>query len=550
MKCLLSLFLLGCFFATGMTGCKKDEASVPLPVDGLKAYAGKYRAKIEFEVPADAKTGKIFYGSGKVQAFDVSDATAMQDIVVTDLAEDAQVLRVVTMNAAGVSSTPKGVSVKVYGAKYQGTIKPRKWSNQIEKGPDAIELVFEAAFAGETGVQVVYTNTAGKKDSVLMSASSNTIVINNINTDEAYYCYSIYRPETDAIDDFKSDVVDLKTAAMLDFKKAEWTISGSSGDQSGMGAANLIDNNINSAWQSQSGGNFPYWVTIDMGSEKLMDGFNYVNYQGNAKSGKNLKFELSNDNSSFTMVLQAQVKDSYLRQRLPIGQTVSGRYLRITVEDAWDANATSAQIAEIDAYNNQNVSGTNGKEDWTISTPVTMVNASKPFKGDGSVAFPALGTYPDASTPRMQKLQGWIHSANAQVTYDNSQPNIISMFTAAPWGLPEVTNGKLYQSVNLQPGYYSLKISVAHADGPADAYGVVTAGGTVPDFTAIPASSAVYRYMNLVANQNKTVEMIFSVATAGPVNIGLVYNIREQYSINGTPWSSFNVNGFQLAKID
>lgn len=550
MKCLLPLFLFGCFFATAMTGCKKDESAAPIPVDGLKAYAGKYRAKLEFEVPADAKTGKVFYGSGKFEEFTVGDPSGAQTVIVNDLKEDDQVLRVVTTNAEGISSTPRGVSVKVYGAKYQDEIKPRKWSDQIEQGDNAIQLVFQPAFAGETGVRIVYTNTSNKKDSVLMPASASTIAISNINKDEAYYCYSIYRPEADAIDDFRSENVDLKTAAMLDFKKSEWTIAGSSGDQPGMEAANLIDNNINTAWQSQSGANFPYWVTIDMGSAKLMDGFNYVNYQGNAKSARSLKFEVSNDNSTWVMVLQTTVNDSYLRQRLAVGQTVSGRYVRVTVENAWNENAASTQIAEIDAYNNQNVSGTNGKDDWTTSVPVTMANANKPFKGDGSAAFPALGTYPDAATPRMQKLLNWTHSANAQVTYDNSQPNSVSLFIAAPWGLPEVKDAKLYQSVNLQPGYYSLKISVGSADGPADAYGVVTAAGSIPDYAVIPASSSVYRYANLAANQNKTVEMIFSVATAGPVNIGVVYNLREQYSINGLPWSSFSINSFQLARID
>ncbi|HUM67174.1 MAG TPA: hypothetical protein PLV32_15040, partial [Chitinophagaceae bacterium] len=58
------------------------------------------------------------------------------------------------------------------------------------------------------------------------------------------------------------------------------------------------------------------------------------------------------------------------------------------------------------------------------------------------------------------------------------------------------------------------------------------------------------KYSNLAANVNKTVEMIFAVTDPSPVDIGVVYNIRDQYGANGTPWSSFGIRGFELAKIE
>ncbi|RYY61481.1 MAG: DUF5013 domain-containing protein [Chitinophagaceae bacterium] len=544
MKRIFPLCFLGICLATAMTGCKKDNAgAAPLPVDGLKAYPGKYRARLEFEVPGDAATGKVFYGSGDFQEFTVTDAGSAQVIMMEELPEDEQILRVVTYNADGAVSEPRGVKVTVFGSKYESGLKPRKWADQVTNDVNSVDLVFEAAQPGEEGAWILYTNTSGAKDSAWLASAATVIQVNNINTDEPYTLYSVYKPDAEAIDVFMSGVLDLKNAVMLDFKKENWTIAGFSDENAGGAASNIIDNAMSTAWQSQAAAVFPHWVTIDLGNPKFIDGFDYVPFQGNGKSPKNLKFELSEDNSTWTTALETQVQDSYLKQRLSIGSTKTGRYVRVTVVDSWETGVTSTQVAELDIYNIQNLSGDNGFTEFPASgTAVALVNAKPPFKGDGSDPFPALGAL------RMQKMQGWTHSANATVSYDDAG-KAFSLFTANVWGLPEVNNGKVYQTVNLQPGYYRLKIMVLHADGPCDVYGVVTASGAVPDYSGVPASPSTYKYIDLDANQNKTVETIFSVTEAGPVNIGVVYNVRDQYSTNGTPWSSFNLNGMELAKI-
>jgi pectin methylesterase-like acyl-CoA thioesterase len=165
-----------------------------------------------------------------------------------------------------------------------------------------------------------------------------------------------------------------------------------------------------------------------------------------------------------------------------------------------------------------------------------------PFQGDGSNPFPALGDY------RMQKLAGWTHNANAVVSYDKNG-DAFSLFTAAVWGLSAVTNGKVYQTVSLQPGQYLLKIQVGGADGPVDIYGVVAKNG-LPDYTEVASSTGTMKYLDLLSNQNKTVEIVFAVTDATPVDIGVVYNIRDQYGATGTPWSSFNLKGFELFKVE
>ena len=543
MKRILYLAVLLLFLTTTFVSCKKDKADVPVPVDGLTAYTGKNRAKVEFTVPPGAKTGKVFYGIGNFEEFTVSDPNAVQNVVVEGLPEEEQILRVVTINGDGTSSDPRGIKLKVYGAKYEATLKPRKWANQVTNSATSIELEFFEAIATEVGVWVVYTNTAGAMDSVMMNSTATSIEINNIDTSKASYYYSAYKPYTEAIDAFNSPSLGLKEALSLNFAKGNWVITGVSSEEAGKGAANSIDNDSSTAWHSETGSSFPHWISVDMGSSKLIDGFYYVNDQSGAKAVRELRFEVSDDNTTWTNVLEADVADSYLRQRLPLGKTVTARYFKVTVLSSWDITATKAQIGEIDAYNIQNVSAENGNDTYTNATPITLVNAKAPFTGDGSDLFSPVGA------GRMQKLVGWTHNTSAYVTYDATQPASITLFTAAVWGLSQVTNGKVYQSVDLQPGKYSLKIQVGKADGPVDAHGLVTTSASLPDYTAVPADAGTIKYLDLVDNQNKTVETVFELTTAATVKVGFVYNVLEQYSTKGIPWSTFSIKGFDLIKV-
>ncbi|QEC51115.1 DUF4998 domain-containing protein [Anseongella ginsenosidimutans] len=267
-------FIPAILFLMLHTSCQKDEVTAPVPVDGLTAFSGKNRAMVEFTAPEGAVKGKVFFNNGDYEEFEITESP--QTVIIDGLQEQEHVLRIVTMNAAGGVSAPRAVKVEVYGDSYENTLKPRKWKDQIIRSSSSVELVFDAAFSNETAVRIVYTTTSGEKDSVDMPASENTIVLENINTEEDYFYYSVYKPASTSIDNFFSTSLDVKTAMMMDFQKGKWIIDGTSGEDAANGAGNLIDDNSTTSWRTQQGGAFPYWISVDMGSPKLIDGFYYV----------------------------------------------------------------------------------------------------------------------------------------------------------------------------------------------------------------------------------------------------------------------------------
>jgi len=550
MKKITYLFLLIVLFAAVFAGCKEDETSASSVVGDFKTYPGKNRAKIEFNTPADAKSGKVFYGGGKFTVFSIDNAVATQSLIVDSLPEGKQTLRVVTFNAEGLISDPKGANVNVYGDNYQSALTNRQLIRQSTISPTSIEIFFGEAKDGEVGVRVVFTNTLGVKDSLMMGSTLTSVVVSNIDLNKAYYYYSVFKPEPEAIDEFQTAQVDARNAAMLNFEKDVWTIAGFSdqepgGDGKWALASYIIDNKVATFWHSQivdSYAQMPHWITVDMQSEKKFNGFCFIQTQEAGEQGlaKKFRFEVSDNNSTWTKVMEGEFTTSRYKQTFTFAEPVVGRYFKITILSGYN-DAFWSQIAEIDLFNEVNVSGENGENP---PGKILLVNAEKPFQGDGSDLFPAVGAY------RMQQLVGWTHNSNTNISFDTST-GVFTVFSASVWGCPDVTNGKIYQMVNLKPGSYTLNIDAGNATDPtcADVYGVVAKGETLPDYTAVTSASEVLGYSNLIVNQQKVNSISFTLTSSSSVTIGIVYNTHSIYNTLSIPWSSMLINGFELLKI-
>ncbi|MCF0167231.1 MAG: hypothetical protein HUJ93_01115, partial [Bacteroidales bacterium] len=83
----LSYFTLILSVAASLSvGCKEAEIPVPDPVSDVKAYPGINRAKVEFAVPSDAVSYKVFHSKGKYAQGEVTNPSEIQSVIVEDLA--------------------------------------------------------------------------------------------------------------------------------------------------------------------------------------------------------------------------------------------------------------------------------------------------------------------------------------------------------------------------------------------------------------------------------------------------------------------------------
>ena len=115
-------FVLSAVLVVINVGCRDDKNNAPAMVSSLNALPGHNRTLIEFATPEGAVSGRVFYGAGKFKDFAIDKSAERQKVLLEQIAEGEQIIRVVTYNSSGNNSDPKGVKVTVYGANYSSNL--------------------------------------------------------------------------------------------------------------------------------------------------------------------------------------------------------------------------------------------------------------------------------------------------------------------------------------------------------------------------------------------------------------------------------------------
>ncbi|MEO6524370.1 MAG: DUF4998 domain-containing protein [Mucilaginibacter sp.] len=107
-----------------------------------------------------------------------------------------------------------------------------------------------------------------------------------------------------------------------------------------------------------------------------------------------------------------------------------------------------------------------------------------------------------------------VKNASGYGGYENrSGVGFISL--EAGWGLPDITNGFIYQTVVLPAGTYSFEIGGVDQNTGGTRYMVVAAGTTLPAVTSVPTASIGYASL-----QMPTTAMTFTLTASTTVSIG------------------------------
>ena len=531
-------FVLSAVLVVINVGCRDAKNDTPAMVSSLNAFPGHNRTLIEFATPEGAVSGRAFYGAGKFKDFTIDKSAERQKVLLEQISEGEQIIRVVTYNSSGNNSDPKGVKVTVYGSTYSSNLANRTLLTLKRVSASSIRIDFdENKREDEQGVRVYFVNKSGSNDSVFIERSLNSVTVNDIDLAKPYYFCTIYKPTPTCIDEFTTTKIDAKEASMKIFAKDDWGIAGISDEMTGKEGARLFDNDVLTDWQSKPAG-MPHWIAVDMQLEKIFSGFTIVQSQEPKDMNfcKDFRFEGSNDNTNWETVKEGRLKAYSYKQTFSLDKPVTARYYKITILNAYETNTASVQIAEIDLFNDLKTSGTNGAD------MPALKNARAPFKGDGSDLFPSVGA------GRMQKVANWTHSSNVRISLDNTE-NMFSPWCAPVWGSAAVNNGKMYQTLDLLPGRYVLKVDVGRvsSDNCAEMYGVIATGTTLPDYNVVTTAPQTLGQEKISDHLGVTRTIPFTVKTASKVTVGTVFNLRDMYAVNGTPWTFMTIRGFTIA---
>lgn len=507
--------------------CQKAELPVPEPVTDLKAYPGLYRAKVEFSVPSDAVSAKVFHSSGKYVQTEIEDPSAVQSVIVEGLSAGENIIRVVTLNSEGNNSDPRGVRVQVYDDSYGNSLENRELIEQIIGSSNSVEMYFSDALENEVELRIEYTGSDGSEKSVSLTPDQTFVNIEDINLSEDYIYYSVYKPTADFIDEYLTEPINARTAAMKNFDKELWQVVGGAG-------AEAVDDDASTAWTAEGAGAS---ITVDMQVEKIYNGFAIVQ-NGDMNSttfASRMTFEASSDNVEWQQISNPRLRLNGYRQTYEFEAPVTSRYFRITFTETHEAGKPVA-VAELDLYNELRTSGDQGE------TMPQLVNNKFPFETDGSDLFP------NVAAGRFSRVAGWTHENGAYITADLASGSAQFCTWCAPvWGCSAVDNGKVFQIIELKPGVYGFKLDIAHTTDPSgvDMYAVIAKGTTLPVMDNL-SSEEVLAYGDVVEHSSSVYTIPFTVTEPCTVAIGLVYSLYDVYATAGYIWSDMYLNSFEI----
>ncbi|MCF0173247.1 MAG: DUF5013 domain-containing protein [Bacteroidales bacterium] len=523
----LSYFTLILSVAASLSvGCKEAEIPVPDPVSDVKAYPGINRAKVEFAVPSDAVSYKVFHSKGKYAQGEVTNPSEIQSVIVEDLAAGENILRVEVSNADGKVSTPQGVIIDIYDASYYGANIANRDLIDQNASDTSVDLYFSDANDDESALVIEYVGQDGSNKVLSVAPSTTQVTVSGIDLSKDYYYYSLYKPTADFIDEYKSEARNANLAKMKTPAKENWLACEGEGSEA-------LDNNASTVWKAQGGAA----ITIDFQGSKIFDGFTLVQ-KGDFKSttfATRYMVEYSDDNATWELVKQGKLKSICYKQSYEFAESVNAKYIRISFPEVKDASLPIA-IAEVDFYNDIAVSGNCGED------MPKVVNGTNPFETDGSDRFALVGP------GRFQAVTGWIQEGT-YITADADGGPAFCLWAAPVWGCSEIDNGKIYQVFNLLPGEYGYKVECGHTSCIDDFAGYLVAakGTTIPRMDAL-SGSEVLGSSNIKEHLSSVTTMSFTVQEAGNVSLGIVYSLYNAYGVyeGGQPWSDLYMKSFEL----
>lgn len=144
---------------------------------------------------------------------------------------------------------------------------------------------------------------------------------------------------------------------IVDFSTEE---AGGEGPVNGYAAA-AIDGDLNTFWHSNwssTGSSYPHYITIDMGAEKNISGFEIFSRQGYTGGGTVHEFWVSNDNVTFTKVATLNAAlDAYNGSLVNTDAIVTGRYVKYVAVSGPNNFTYLSEINIIERLDN---------EEWSI----------------------------------------------------------------------------------------------------------------------------------------------------------------------------------------
>jgi hypothetical protein len=315
------------------------EITYAAKVDSVGVRAGNKRALLDINIASQRiETVRIFWNN-YADSVDVAvnNRVGVFPKTIENLNENDYIFYLVSFDKFGNKSLPFEVSGTVYGDRYRNGLSNRRMSS-IYVVDDVLHINWGGAPEKTVHTELVYTDRDGNKRTVKIPVDTTSLLIADWSSGLQYRTF--FLPEPTAIDTFYTE---WRAVEKVPFKYSidGWSVSDYTGDQHGdMSPDRAIDGNPMSTWHTNASLNFPYYIVIDFGKALQIDGIVFQNRLDDLSGGTNwpkkVKWEASNDNSSWTTILELdEMTNTKDELWLECSKPASARYLKFNMYSGW-----------------------------------------------------------------------------------------------------------------------------------------------------------------------------------------------------------------------
>ena len=339
------------------------EKIYPARADSAKVHPGRHRLQLTWLVLADPKVKRanVYWNNRKDSiAVEINKTSSVDTVKVmlNDLDESSYVFEIITYDDKGHASMVTEVVGSVYGDDYENSLLIRPileataWKNRgtARFGPTSREAI---------GTQFEYEDEYGVPQSLFVPVEELRARMPSFKEGSTMRHRTVFKPSKLAIDSFYTKWQTITPAIRpekIHYPKGVWSVIGFSSEEpsNDRQAARLIDGNNKTWWIARYSTNATsyaqgHWVTIDMKSEHVVDGFVILQKEGDRKI-KVLELLSSNDNQNWESLGNFNLPNTQgVELYFDLPARKSFRYFQVKPIAGHDANQQPG-LAEISTF--------------------------------------------------------------------------------------------------------------------------------------------------------------------------------------------------------
>lgn len=192
----------------------EGELRYPGKANDITYFAGKDRLMIQFKLGPDPNVNKaVIYWNLKKDSVivDINKNSLTNNIVeklIEDIPEDVYNFEVYTYDKFGNKSVPTYLTGRTYGKRFSSNLNDREITNYEAAGTgNDIKLLWSDSILSSAGVELTYTDLENKKKTLLIENTESSSILEKVNANEPIDIMTLFLPEPNAIDTFKSQSV-------------------------------------------------------------------------------------------------------------------------------------------------------------------------------------------------------------------------------------------------------------------------------------------------------------------------------------------------------